>query len=298
MNKRFKKRPGKKKNPGLILFLSFTAIVAAILAFNLYNAQPQTALILPRQAVVSKSIVKTPTQESKPVVTITEDSPVITPAPEKTEPTPTKTFKLEPEISRIKTEQSKIALTFDAGASASPTPSILKTLQDNNLQVTFFLTGKWCRQNPKLTKEIVENGNEIGNHTYSHKDLTKLNETDISDELTNMEDALYDAAGVYSSKLFRAPYGSRDKRVLEAIEADGYTSIYWSLDSWDAWKKDITGEEIKQRIIDKIKPGDIILLHCGSQPTAEILPEIIKELQQKGFEIVKVSELINENTDN
>ncbi len=188
--------------------------------------------------------------------------------------------------------ETKIALTFDCGASAAPTPGILATLSDAGLRVTFFLTGRWAEQNPELVKQIAAAGHEIGNHSYSHKDFRKLSDEAIIEQLRRTEDIVRGLTGRSTKPLFRPPYGGRDKRVLSIVGEEGYRSIYWSLDSWDAFKKGITGAEIEKRVLDRIQGGDIVLLHCGSAATAAILPDLIEKLQKRGYEIVKVSDLL------
>lgn len=186
---------------------------------------------------------------------------------------------------------TKIALTFDAGASPLPTPSILKTLRDNGLHVTFFLTGKWCEKNPDLVRQIAAEGHEIGNHTYSHPDLRKCTDEKIVDQLARTEELVKNLTGQSTRPYFRPPYGGRNKHVLEVAGGQGYTSVYWSLDCLDAYKKGITAEQIIDRVCSRIQGGDIVLMHCGSAATAQALPDLIARLKERGFEIVKVSEL-------
>lgn len=186
-----------------------------------------------------------------------------------------------------------IALTFDAGASPAPTPSILSTLRAAGLHVTFFLTGKWCEKNPELVKEIAAEGHEIGNHSYSHPDFRKLSDDAIVEQVRQTEDIVMRLTGKSTKPLFRCPFGGRDKRVLGMVGEEGYTSIYWSLDSLDAFKKGITSAEIEGRILDRIQGGDIVLMHCGSAPTADALADMIGKLQKRGYQIVKVSQLLS-----
>jgi peptidoglycan/xylan/chitin deacetylase (PgdA/CDA1 family) len=196
------------------------------------------------------------------------------------------------EISNVVSKQKEIALTFDAGASAEPVDSILKTLAKHDLHVTFFLTGKWCEQNPELVKRIYEAGHEIGNHTYSHKDLRKLDDAGIAEELEKTAALVSKLTGNNPAALARPPYGGRDARVLAEMRKDGYVPIYWSLDSLDAFKTGITSDEIYKRIIDRAKGGDIVLMHCGSKPTADALDDMIVSLSDKGYSVVTVSKLI------
>ncbi len=197
------------------------------------------------------------------------------------------------EIAYVK-GSNKVALTFDAGASAAPTPGILKTLKDTGLHVTFFLTGKWCEKSPELVKQIAADGHEIANHSYSHPDFRKISDSAIAEQLKKTEDIVFNLTGASTKPLFRPPYGGRDKRVLSVAGEQGYTSIYWSLDSWDAFKKGITAQQIEDRILKRIQGGDIVLMHCGSEPTAKQLPDLIEQLNKRGFEIVTVSELVKD----
>ncbi len=189
---------------------------------------------------------------------------------------------------------NKIALTFDAGASAAPTPSILKTLKEAGLHVTFFLTGKWCEKDPELVKQIIAEGHEIANHSYSHPDFRKISDSAIIEQLQKTEDIVVKLTGASTKPFFRPPFGGRDKRVLSVAGEQGYTSIYWSLDSWDAFKKGITAQQIEDRILERVQGGDIVLMHCGSEPTAKQLPYLIEQLNKRGFEIVTVSELVKD----
>lgn len=196
------------------------------------------------------------------------------------------------EIVHVASAGNRVALTLDAGASAVPTPAILDTLKSAGLHLTFFLTGKWCEQNEALVRRIHAEGHEIANHSYSHPDFRKLSESEMIAQLEKTSQIVARITGEGTAPLFRPPYGGRDKRVLQVASNAGYTSIYWSIDSWDAFKKNITSAEIKKRILDRVRGGDIILAHCGSQPTADALPSLIQELQGRGYEIVTVSELL------
>ena len=185
-----------------------------------------------------------------------------------------------------------VALTLDAGASGKPTPDILDALKSAGLRVTFFLTGKWCEQNEALVKRMHDEGHEIANHTYSHPDLRKMSDDAIREQLAKVDEIVLRITGAQCAPYFRPPYGARDKRVLRIASEQGYTSIYWSLDSWDAFKKGITSDEIKERVLERIQGGDIVLMHCGSRATADALPDLNSTLQSRGFRVVTVSELI------
>lgn len=223
----------------------------------------------------------------------------VAPEPQKSEHIDAKPKLTQPEAQPSESQPSehtagdagKIALTFDAGASAAPTPALLDVLEKYNLKCTFFLTGKWIEKNPELTKRILDDGHEIGNHTYSHPDLRGLTDDQIRVQFAKTESALESLCGVSTKPFFRPPYGGRDDRVLRVAEDEGYQCVYWTADSWDAFKKGIQADEIASRVLDRAKDGAIVLMHCGSWPTVDALPHIIVGLQAKGYDLVKVSDL-------
>lgn len=201
------------------------------------------------------------------------------------------------QLVRGNSEQPRIALTLDAGASAAPTPRMLDALRERGLKITFFLTGKWIRANPELVRQIIADGHEIGNHTLNHPDLRKLDAQQIADELAETERALHEVADTASIRpFFRAPYGAYNNRVLQTVQSQGYLSIYWTLDSLDSVGEPKTPEFLLERVTRKLSPeqlrGAIILAHCGSEPTADALPAILDRYAEMGFEVTTVSRLM------
>ena len=187
----------------------------------------------------------------------------------------------------------QIALTFDAGASSAPTPEILDTLTKHNVHATFFLTGKWMKKNPGLTRRIAAEGHIIGNHTYNHRSLTELDSGEITKEVEKTDQLVMDLTGQSTKPLLRVPYGARDKRVLSVLNELGYTSVYWDLDSWDSVKAGITSTEIEERILGKVRNGSVILMHCGSQASADALDSMLDKLEAAGYEPVTINELMH-----
>jgi peptidoglycan/xylan/chitin deacetylase (PgdA/CDA1 family) len=138
------------------------------------------------------------------------------------------------EVVRGAPGRRQIALTFDGGSGADALPELLAALRDASAKCTFFLTGEWVQRYPNSAKQIVRDGHEIGNHTWSHPDLTTLSERDISWEINRADAAIQAFYGQSTRPLFRAPFGARNNRVLRFVHALGYRSIYWSLDSLDS----------------------------------------------------------------
>ncbi len=143
-------------------------------------------------------------------------------------------------------------------------------------------------------RQIRDEGHEIGNHTWSHKDMGKLSDAQVTDELTRMDDIVLRITGGHTQPYFRPPFGARNQHVRELAAQEGYRTIYWSLDSWDSVKAGITSEEITDRVLGKVTGGDIVLMHCGSQASAGALPGLIRDLEKRGFKIVTISELMGD----
>lgn len=187
---------------------------------------------------------------------------------------------------------NKVAITFDAGADDKATPLILQALKERNIKCTFFLTGFFCRHFPKASKSIADAGMEIGSHSDTHPKFTKCTDAKIQKELTTAEATIEKICGIDPKPLFRFPYGDRDKRSIETVYKAGYQSVRWTLDSLDAFGETKSADFVAQRIIKRIKGGDIVLMHVSSIGSAKALPRIFNHLKAKGLEPVLVSELL------
>ncbi len=199
-------------------------------------------------------------------------------------------------VQRGPTDKPWVALTLDAGADAAPVPAMLKTLREHNVKLTFFLTGKWIKDNPDLAREIVADGHEIANHSFTHPDMRHISDAAILEELADTEALLAEITGTSSRPFFRPPFGAYDERVLRLLVGAGYLPIYWTLDSLDSVGEPKTPDFLFERVTAKLTPeklrGAIILAHCGSQPTADALPRILDRFAEMGFEVKKVSEVL------
>jgi peptidoglycan/xylan/chitin deacetylase (PgdA/CDA1 family) len=194
------------------------------------------------------------------------------------------------------TKNAAVALTLDAGASAAPTTAILDALAARDVQITFFLSGDWIVNNPELTRRIIADGHEVGNHSVSHPDFRLISDEQIGVELDGMSDALYAAAGVRPAPYLRPPYGSYDERVLRAVIARGYLPIFWTLDSLDAFGEVKTADFIIDRLTNTLseskRNGAILLAHCGNQTTADALPRILDRFAQMGVLVTTLSKVL------
>jgi peptidoglycan/xylan/chitin deacetylase (PgdA/CDA1 family) len=183
-------------------------------------------------------------------------------------------------------------LTFDCGASAVPTPMILDVLRREGVRTTFFLTGAWADQNPDLARQIASE-HEIANHTYSHSDLAPMSNEQVTGEMERGESAIVAASGRHTKPLWRAPYGSRGPRLLQLVAAAGWPyHIFWTADALD-WQP-ISPEQVRANMNRGAVNGGIILAHCGSPQTAEMLPQVIADFRAKGLTLTTVTEVLRE----
>lgn len=193
--------------------------------------------------------------------------------------------KDEEEVKRIiDPDKPMIALTFDDGPSKY-TPEILETLKNNNSSATFFVLGQEADKYKGTIKLIMEEGSEVGNHTYNHKDLTKLSDEEISDQIHKTEDLIYITSGNVSS-LVRPPYGASDAKLNEKISRP---IIKWSVDTRDWQSRD--AQKIIDHVLSHAKDGEIVLMHDIYKSTAEASKTFIPRLIEMGYQLVTISEM-------
>ncbi|TWH80420.1 polysaccharide deacetylase family protein [Sedimentibacter saalensis] len=201
-----------------------------------------------------------------------------------------------PEIEKIKTDikqESKreidpnkpmIALTYDDGPSKY-TKEILDLLKENNSAATFFVLGSQASKYEDTVKQMIENGNQIGNHSYDHKRLTLLNDEELYDQINKTDNLIYEIA-MYRPFVMRPPYGSTTEALKEKIQKP---IINWSIDTRD-WESR-NAETITKIICENVKDGDIILMHDLYESSLEASKKVIPELINRGYQLVTISEL-------
>ena len=194
-------------------------------------------------------------------------------------------------IYSVETSEKKVALSFDAAWGDEDTQKILDILKKHNVHVTFFMTGGWVEKYPEDVKAIKEAGHDLGNHSENHKNMSQLSKEEQKEEIMKVHERVKELTGV-EMQLFRPPYGDYDDEVVRTAQECGYYPIQWSVDSLD-WK-----DYGVQSIIDTIsnhkdlKNGAIILCHNGAKYTAQALEQLLTGLEEQGYQIVPVSELI------
>lgn len=197
-----------------------------------------------------------------------------------------------PVSTRGKSSMHSISLTFDDGPIAGKTDRVLDILKAHGVSAAFFCIGHRAKENPALLKRIQQEGHVLGNHSYWHGKSFDLQTTcKIGAELTLTDAVIYEHTGL-KLRFFRPPYGVTNPMVASAVLQTGYKTIGWSVRSFDTMTKDCS--KLLNRIIGSVKSGDIILLHDNSESMIQMLPALIKAIQNLGLKIVRVDELLNE----
>ena len=187
----------------------------------------------------------------------------------------------------------KVYLTFDAGYDNGNLEKILNILKDKNVQATFFITGDFLNRFSDLVIKINDDGHLIGNHTWSHADITKLNKDGIYNELKKVEDKFNEITGDNIDCYFRPPAGVFNNSSLKLISELGYNTIFWlvAYKDWETNKK-LNIEYSINSVINNLHNGAIILLHTVSEENVEALPIIIDKIRENGYERASLNDLV------
>lgn len=245
----------------------------------------------------------TPTPQSQPTSGTATATPVQTNTSAVSPITPFPTL-LWQEIAALQTQNRflyygnpsvpEVALTFDDGPNPYYTQQVLAVLQEYGIKATFFCIGRQVAQYPSLVKQEYDAGNVIGNHTWSHADLTKLSSDDILTQINTTSDAIQQAIGVRPT-FFRPPYGVINANVLTQANQLGLTTIVWNDEARDWTTPGIS--VISSRILGLAGNGAIILLHDGGgnrSQTVAALPTIITSLRQQGYKFVTLPQMVHD----
>lgn len=190
-----------------------------------------------------------------------------------------------------------VALTFDDGPHPAFTAQLAAKLKKYGVPATFYLVGKQIEKHPSLAALLAENGFEIGGHTYSHDNLTLLDEARVIYELEKTRILIRRHASV-DSRGFRPPGGRHDERIRRIAEGMGYRMVLWDVLPKD--HEDISSRDIARRVLDGVKRnhGGIVLLHSGKASTIEALDDIIPTLLAEGFKFSAAGALSETNAQN
>lgn len=191
------------------------------------------------------------------------------------------------------TSQKVIYLTFDAGYENGYTASILDTLKKHNVKATFFVVGNYVQTSPDLVKRMCEEGHTVGNHTFHHYDMSKISDMEsFQKEITSLEELFKQTTGQDLQKFYRPPQGKYNINNLQQANELGYKTIFWSLAYVDWYvDKQPTHEEAFSKLLPRIHPGAIVLLHSTSKTNAEILDELLTKWEEEGYTFGSLNDL-------
>ncbi len=184
------------------------------------------------------------------------------------------------------TTEKVLYLTFDAGFENGNTPIILDALKKHSAPATFFVVGTYIESNPDLIKRMEKEGHIVGNHTYHHPDMTKLSSLSAFEkELKDVENAYTNVTGKEMTKFYRPPQGKYNENNLQMAKELGYHTFFWSLAYVD-WQENNqpTKEEAFDKLLTRVHPGAIVLLHSTSKTNGEILDELLTKWEEMGYQ--------------
>jgi peptidoglycan/xylan/chitin deacetylase (PgdA/CDA1 family) len=198
------------------------------------------------------------------------------------------------EIVRLQTRQHVVALTFDGGGNADGARGVLTVLRRDHVPATFFLTGHFVQSYPRLARAIGRRY-PVGNHTVDHLDMLRLSPPAERREVTRAAVMIQRATGRDTHPYFRFPYGSRDARTLRLVNALGYASVRWTVDTW-GWmgRSQQTPGGAVRRVMRNLLPGEIVLMHLGSARDhstidSHALPAVIRLARARGYRFVTLA---------
>lgn len=185
-------------------------------------------------------------------------------------------------------------LTFDCGYENGNTEKILDALKKHNAQGTFFVVGNFLETAPEIVKRMQTEGHLVGNHTYHHPDMSKI--SDLSSFQKEMDDVanLYrEITGEEMAKLYRPPQGKFNKENLKMAKELGYHTFFWSLAYVDWYQdKQPSAEEAYGKLLPRIHPGAIVLLHSTSKTNGEIMDELLTKWEELGYTFGSLEEFL------
>ena len=190
-------------------------------------------------------------------------------------------------------DQKKIYLTFDAGYENGFTPAILDALKKHNAKATFFVVGNYIETSPDLIKRMVSEGHIVGNHTYHHPDMSKIaDQAAFRKELSDLETLYKETTGEEMRKYYRPPQGKYIEQNLKMASEMGYQTFFWSLAYVDWYVDDQPSkEQAFSKLLPRIHPGAVVLLHSTSSTNAEILDELLTKWESEGYTFGTLDEL-------
>lgn len=196
------------------------------------------------------------------------------------------------------TTQNTIYLTFDCGYENGNTEPILDALKKHDVKATFFVVGNFLETSPEIVKRMIAEGHTVGNHTYHHLDMSSISSMDaFKKETQDVENLFEQITGTPITKFYRPPQGKYNIENLKMAQELGYHTFFWSLAYVDWYQdKQPTKDEAFGKLLKRIHPGAIVLLHSTSSTNAQILDELLTKWEEMGYTIKTLTELVGAAT--
>ncbi len=190
-------------------------------------------------------------------------------------------------------EKKIIYLTFDVGYDGGYMQQILETLKNNQVKAAFFVTDQFIKTSSDVAKQIIDEGHILANHTVNHKSMPSLSKEEIEEEVMNLHKDVFEKLN-YEMKYIRPPKGEYSEKSVAVTNSLGYKTVMWSF-AYEDWDDNKQGREeyAKQKIMDNLHNGEIMLLHATSKDNNNILDEIIKKIKAEGYEFKSLDEFEN-----
>lgn len=191
------------------------------------------------------------------------------------------------------TKEKVLYLTFDAGYENGNTAPILDALKKHNAPATFFIVGNYIQTSPDLVKRMVAEGHIVGNHTFHHPDMSKISTKEAFEkEIEELETLYQQTTGQQITKFYRPPQGKYSESNLQMAKDMGYKTFFWSLAYVDWYQdKQPTKEEAFKKLLGRIHPGAVVLLHSTSKTNGEILDELLTKWEEMGYQFKSLDQL-------
>lgn len=190
------------------------------------------------------------------------------------------------------TTDKVLYLTFDCGFENGNTPAILDALKKHKVKAAFFIVGNYMSTSPDLVKRMLEEGHIVGNHSYHHPDMSQMGKEEFAKELGELETLYEQTIGEPMKKYYRPPQGKYSQKNLEIAKELGYKTFFWSLAYVD-WNQDSqpSHEEAFSKLLKRVHPGAVVLLHNTSKTNGEILDELLTKWEEMGYTFKSLEEL-------
>lgn len=190
------------------------------------------------------------------------------------------------------TGKKELYLTFDNGYENGYTSKILDVLKEKQVPAIFFVTGHYIKDQPDLLKRMVNEGHLIGNHSWSHPDMSRISPEKMKTELNRVRDEVKELTGQPEMKYLRTPRGIFSERTLAVSKDLGFTNVFWSVayKDWDT-KIHMGSRYAYDKVMSQLHPGAVILLHSVSKDNAEALGQIIDDARKQGYEFKSLDQM-------